>query len=480
MLKIRKIINNNLFKRGFFLTCWLSIILSINVKLSDLNSIEIFNFTNIFNIIRYFFIKLIFFILLFLFFFKNFKIKINKFYFLLLVFSLVLVLSYILNCFFYTESLSGPYNIFDFDAYSLSISFISTILFFILIGNESKIFSLKLFYILYFIIAAYTTSILIPILYNFIFIDQDILYLYGQINFIADEYNFFNHTNQRVTGISRMLVILFCFLLFYMSDFLKNKKIIVNKRAYILIILLTLLFLTFCIWGFQSRGAFICYSVAFLMFLVFENLNLRLKIFTIIVIFILPIFLFEVISYTKYLKSIEKNGTIKNDITIKDDINKRQNRIIGITLDNTQDISTGRLVIWKRSIEKFKNKIILGYGESGDRRSLIYNKEHISVKEKHLWDSNASNAFIYSLLSGGIVGTLFFLFFFALLGIYIFKLIFIKKIFAKYSFEYKFFLVTILLLMVRTLYENGFSQFGIDFLMVLVATHNLLKIYPIK
>jgi O-antigen ligase len=137
-------------------------------------------------------------------------------------------------------------------------------------------------------------------------------------------------------------------------------------------------------------------------------------------------------------------------------------------------------VIWKRSIEKFKNKIILGYGESGDRRSLIYNKEHISVKEKHLWDSNASNAFIYSLLSGGIVGTLFFLFFFALLGIYIFKLIFIKKIFAKYSFEYKFFLVTILLLMVRTLYENGFSQFGIDFLMVLVATHNLLKIYPIK
>jgi len=474
MLVIRKIIKKNFFKQAFFLTCWLSIILSINVKLSDLNSIEIFNFTNIFNIARYFSIKLIFFILLFLFFCKNLKIKIEKFYFLLLMFSLVLVFSYILNCFFNTENLIVPYNILDFEAYSLSISFISAILFFILIRNESKIFAIKLFYLLYFIIFAYTMCMLIPILHDFTFNAPGILYLYGQDSFIADEYNFLDHTNQRVTGISRMLVILFCFLLFYGSDFIKNKKIIINKRIYILLIFLSLSFLSFCIWGFQSRGSFISYIIVLLMFLAFENLNWRLKIFTIIVIFILPIFLFEKISEAKFLKSIEKNQITK-DIS-----EKEQNRIIGLTINDTQDMSTGRVTIWKRSIEKFKDKIILGYGESGDRRSLDYKKDSVSSKEKHLWDSNASNAFIYSLLSGGVVGTIFFLLFFVSLGIYILKLIFIKKIFVKHPFEYKSFVVIISLLLVRTLYENGFSQFGIDFLLILVTTQNILKIYTIK
>lgn len=470
MLVIRKIIKKNFFKQTFFLTCWLSIILSVNVKLSDLNSIEILNFTNIFNIVRYFSIKLIFFILLFLFFYENLKIKIEKFYFLLLIFSLVLVFSYILNCFFNTENVKAPYNILDLEAYSLSISFISAILFFILIRNQSKIFTIKLFHLFYLIIFAYTMFMLIPILYDFTFNNSGILYLYNQTVFIADDYNFLDHRNQRVTGISRMLVILFCVLLFFSSDLIKNKKIIVNKGIYILLIFLSLSFLTFCIWGFQSRGAFISYIVVLSMFLAFENLNWRLKIFTIIVIFIIPIFLFEKISEVKFLKKNHITKDIKEQKSIK-----KQNRIIGLTINNSQDIhgqdiSTGRVTIWKRSIEKFKHKIILGYGESGDRRSLDHNKDSVSFSEKHLWDSNASNAFIYSLLSGGVVGTIFFLFFFVSLGIYILKLIFIKKIFAKHTFEYKSFVVIILLLLVRTLYENGFSQFGIDFLMILVTT----------
>ena len=162
------------------------------------------------------------------------------------------------------------------------------------------------------------------------------------------------------------------------------------------------------------------------------------------------------------------------------DINRQNNRVLELLIKKDGDLTTGRLTIWKRSIEKFKKKKILGYGESGDRKALTSNSPDIDLRAKHLWDSNASNAFIYSLLSGGVVGTLFFLMFTILLGVYILKLIFIKKIFTKYSFEYRASVAIISLLLVRTLYENGFSQFGIDFLMVLVATQNLLKIHPIK
>jgi O-antigen ligase len=472
MLGVIKITKKQI-KQAFFFICWISIILSINLKFADLNSAEIYNFTNILNILRYFSVKLVFIVLIFLFFFRD--IKINKLYYLLLSFSVVLVFSYVFNCFFNKEKLALPYDILGFDNYSLSVSFISTIVFFGLVQNESEVFTKKIFYILLFFIFVYSISVTTKILYDFILNTPNNFYLYHQNTFLPEQLDFFNTTNQRVSGIARMLVLLYCFLLFYGSSFVRNNKINITYSLYAAIIILSLSFLTFCIWGFQSRGAFVSYMIVILMFVAFENLNWRLKILTVVITFILPIFLFEKVSEIKFLTYTKiqiSKGIQSNEIL-------KKNRLQEKTFNN-QNFTSGRLDIWKKSVEQFKKKKLLGYGESGDRRSLTLISEDSHLDEKHFWNSNASNAIVYSLLSGGIVGTLFFLIFILILIIYILKIIFIKKIFAKYSYLYKSLVVIVTLLLVRTLYENGFSQFGIDFLMILVAIQNLSKIYSIK
>ena len=470
---INKLFREITKKNYIYLSCWIFLILSINIKINDLKIDYFFNLANIFNTIRYLGGKIVF-IFLLLEFIKNYKyIKINIIHLLLLLFQITLLFSYIYNCFFYSSQTEALYNIFDFEQYEFIFSYISTILFFILINNFDKTLSKKIFYIFYLIIFAYSLIILIPIIYNFTFKEINTLWFYEQETFKANQ-EVFGQTNQRVTGIARMMVVLFSFFLFYYSHFSKNlfNKNNLNK---IFLSLFFIFFFSFCIWGFQSRGAFISYILIILLFFIFEKLEI-IKKFLIFLLCIFSIFIFNNFSNSK--KSVIENNKIERGQVESRILNLNENLNLNLN-ENLNKVSSGRIQIWKRSIEKIKNKIIIGYGEMGDRRILTTDKTNVPNDEKHLWDSNASNSFLYSLLSGGIIGAIFFLLAFFYLIILIFNILKNNQ-FEKLPIENKISIVLIIIILIRNFYENSFSQFGIDLLLLLSCYQILIKNYSTK
>jgi hypothetical protein len=88
---------------------------------------------------------------------------------------------------------------------------------------------------------------------------------------------------------------------------------------------------------------------------------------------------------------------------------------------------------------------------------------------KHFFDSNASNALIYSYLCAGIIGLLFMLSIYLLIFTELFKSIFIKKAFTKKKANVIFSILTLTFLSLRTFYENGYALFGIDFVFTTLA-----------
>ena len=111
--------------------------------------------------------------------------------------------------------------------------------------------------------------------------------------------------------------------------------------------------------------------------------------------------------------------------------------------------SSGRIDDWKKLITKFdyKNNLIFGYGSQGDR---------------HLINQTASNALLYSLVSSGIMGLLFFIFFSSIASFYVLEFIFKNK--NKNSIS-SFSILTLMIVMVRSLIESSYAVFGIDFIL---------------
>ena len=130
-------------------------------------------------------------------------------------------------------------------------------------------------------------------------------------------------------------------------------------------------------------------------------------------------------------------------------------------------MSSGRIEIWKKSTNVIiKEKKILGFGPQGDRYVLT------KLAENYLeasWSNNSSNAIIYSIVSGGIIGLiLILLIYFSLFLVFLksIKIIFINKIndstlignFAVFCY-----------LMMRSFFENSFAVFGVDFCIVITV-----------
>jgi len=117
---------------------------------------------------------------------------------------------------------------------------------------------------------------------------------------------------------------------------------------------------------------------------------------------------------------------------------------------------SGRLGLWKKSIKPIANNLILGYGPQADR---------ILISE------NVSNIFLYSLLCGGIAALIIILFIIINILNNILYLVFIKKIF----FNKKNIIVNssiffIIFLLFRSLFENSFAVFGIDFMIFIICS----------
>ena len=173
---------------------------------------------------------------------------------------------------------------------------------------------------------------------------------------------------------------------------------------------------------------------------------------------VMAIFLYEIIL------NIKSHST-KNEKTIEtNELKKNQERLL-----STQSTS-GRTVIWTNIITIIKeDKIVFGKGPQSDRYLLnkfIKNKESTDYT---IYENNASNALLYSYLCAGIVGFVTLVCIYLNTIILIYKNIFVIKSFSKNNILINFSTITLLYLLIRSVFENSFSLFSIDFVFFIVS-----------
>ena len=173
-------------------------------------------------------------------------------------------------------------------------------------------------------------------------------------------------------------------------------------------------------------------------------------------------------------------------------------------VDNITSLSNNRIEAWKFLIQMFfnnkldnsiKNKLeqtgykviffkkidrrnlFTGYGPQADRQ-LMYNKSKIDEAPAILgpYGYNASNGIIYSLVCSGIIGLICFIIINLIILFKIFKVIIyylkVKNLNSHPILAASIF--SILFLQFRSLFENSFSVFGVD-LLVLTTSYLVIQ-----
>ena len=455
----------NLISKDFIkLIPWIIIIFSIGTQPSDFQITEN-SLVNIFNkfrlmlaIITSFVIILFFFVKISYFFFKK-ENKMNisaeyYIYFLFLIYFFFQILGYFLN-FTDLKNVSFEYNI-----YLIVLSF-AVISYFFLIKESLPSETLKFFLFFLFFLICFSGVILTIV--HISKSNLDSANYFSLYNSVLSQHQFFlNHELPRVTGISRTLSILNIFLIYL---FFYTKKTKIKFTILFFVILLSIL-----IFAFQSRGTILCYifSVFFLIFLLKKEM-LKDKLLILFFSIIFSYTAYETLRYFQF-ESIkkEKNISIFSPLKSEKKINLPfdKSKIKNIILEKNRMLdftSSGRIDLWKQSMQEFNKKKIFGYGPQADR--YLLKKNLISNNT-----NNVSNGFIYSLLCGGYLGfIIFLLIIFKLLHIF-YKSLFVNKIYEKKrNFTEKFCLTIFLFFLMRVNIENSFAVFGIDFIIIFIA-----------
>lgn len=441
-MKIRSTLFNF---ENILLIFWVGFLLSINSKISDLYSNNI-NYLHIIII----FLRILTPVLLFsiLIFFIKIK-KLNLFILSYLIYGLWQLIIY---------RPGEKYLIDNLERYHLIISMIGALL----IIHVTEYFKFKnlILKILYCsvlfitIISLYFTFFIVLELIN----DERVFYLYFNHTLVTEGKHLLQ-VYPRITGISRMLGLV---LLFIFSLFICRKK---NISIYNFFFSSTIFILSFLIYGMQSKGSYISILLLLFYYIFFFKDQIRKKVFILFIILVAPIICFESIIKIKILLvkkyNVESRFLSKNSILLNDKF--------------MEDYTTGRIEIWKRALEKIKEKkIILGYGPQADR-FLLESLNFDPNIPRHFYDANASNGIIYSYLCAGIVGLLFISTIYLLIFYEIYKSIFKKKAFIKKNSYVIFSILTLSFLTLRTVYENGYTLFGVDFLFAIICYFILRK-----
>lgn len=272
----------------------------------------------------------------------------------------------------------------------------------------------------------------------------------------------------RSLGLSRNLLIILIPLAFF-SLFGKTQKYNIYLNIFII-------FLCLNIFQLQSRltiYSFVIFSFLILSYLIFKK-KIKKVIYFVFIFLIVPQFLNLLVpNIKKYYFDNDEQILIndqKKPAIVVDFIKKIQipkGRVFTSTPNNPEiakqaddekynaiivkEFSSGRTELWKNTLKIFTgsnnyNNSMLGFGTSADRYFL---------KE------SASNAFFYSLISGGLLG----LFFLIMLYLYLLNLIYFflinrKKI--KNQIMIYSVITIIIFIMLRSLVESSFLVFGTD------------------
>ena len=352
---------------------------------------------------------------------------------------------------------------FDQNYYLICLS--SLLLFFLIINSFLKNFKIEYLLLISFIIFFSYNFVLIFNIYKSFLLSNDFS-AYGTL--LTDPSNiFFNHSVPRITGVSRLLLFFYIILTCYTFFILKKKNYTKVALLYLFII-----FTGSLIWSFQSRTTLLTKIIIDILLIYFLQIKIKNKIIIFLILTFFPIILHNSIillknkesrdSFLGELNLINKKIYSKNNnnINLNNNLIIKKNRIF---IENT----SGRTEIWKIIIKKSKDSLFFGHGSQADRWYINRNDSFYN---------NASSAFFYALICGGVSGVLIYILIFyksLKLAFYIFlknKFFFKKNNLLKIS---SFFILIALLL--RSLVENSFMLFSVDNIFFLTCYYILIK-----
>ena len=341
---------------------------------------------------------------------------------------------------------------------NLSIGSLATLLL-INLSNSKNLIHERLMIVSISILSVACVFMLIKLFQNYNLGDH--IYLYYSVS--LDD-TFFDKTFPRVTGVARSLSLLAVLLLLSIIFIKKNKNILSIE-------FLIFFSLSFIIWGIQSRGAILCFSFSTIFLIFFIKSNIQVKLFRFLVFIILPILVFEIYKDNLINKNIkiEFNETIIEDEKKLNDQNYQKYReeleekLANNRFNNKQGTS-GRIKLWKKSLEKYDKKKLFGNGPQADRLLI---SEDLSVQ----YGNNVSNGFIYAFLCSGYLGLLSFIILNILLFYSLIMMVFKKRIFQqKKNFLEKIATIYLVFFGLRVFFENSYAVFSIDFLVVSLSS----------
>jgi hypothetical protein len=436
---------------NFLILSFLICISSVNTVQDDFVKffyVEEKKFFNYFNFFRFIAPTIIIFLLSF---FLTFKKNFNKLLIYFFFFG-------IWQIFIFTIQSSNPLNYLV--NYQLILNSISILLIFLLADHYNIRLEKKILFILIVYISTISIIFYSKLIFEF-FSNKNLLYLYGT-NTLLPESSTFNQATPKVTGLARMFVIIFYFLFFYQLN--------INNKLLKIILFTISFFLIIGIYSTQTRGSMIGILIFVIFYFFLFKDKLIKKIFYIFCFILIPIATFESIIYFK-----------KNFYTSLNETTFKKNNIFDVRIIHNKSTS-GRIDIWQTSLKIIKEKkIIFGKGPQADRLLLSEHQSKVVLNNKaYLLDISSSNGLIYSYLCGGILSFSMLLLIYFLILKQIFLYLFIKKQIVNNNFIINFALLTLIFLTVRTIFENGYTIFGIDYLFCITCYFVLIKSHKMK
>jgi O-antigen ligase len=418
-----------------FYLFWLSIILSINTKPDEISlfGTTITNSINSLRLVTPLIVSAIFIIFAFFLYSKR-DTKFNEKYFSFL---------YLWLGYFLTQLIAESihFNILSIENIYLVI---------LGLGTLSLFFSVSYFKIKIedFIKILLVIIAIVPLFLVFIFLIQNtILTNFSLHNLIDSNIAVFNQSTQRITGLSRVIAVANLF--FILGFLFKSKK---EYQKYIYFLLITIL--SVIIISSQARGTLLCYFLSLLyliFFLIKQKLVKKIKLVFFFIALPIIFYLFAQITFIKIIKpTINSNDQEETKTVLEELANKR------FFLEH----SSGRIVIWSNILAKYNYQNIFGYGPQADRKLLS-----VGTEVWQQYGNNASNGFFYAFACGGYLGLIFYI----IINIKIFNIVrnlyYIKKF--KNNFYFKLSITYLVFFLIRQFFENSFSLFSIDFLIVI-------------
>tara|TARA_B100002051_G_C16737973_1_gene642436 strand:- start:2415 stop:3710 length:1296 start_codon:yes stop_codon:yes gene_type:complete len=401
-------------------------------------------------------------------------------------------------------------NLFNIERIFLTIFAISGLLIFQVCININDYKNLEKIYNIFLLILIFILSVVF-VFYYFIYFKEwfytsESWYLY---NSQAWSKLFFNDPNIRVTGLSRIGLILLIFLITFKS-FFKDKK-----YFYLFFFILVA-----CIWSIQSRMSTYALPIIiiFLTF-VFEN-KLKFNLFkNYLLIALCSIIFFEMVIKNVKIDYNKKNSILINEINykkVKEKILNERKNILN-KIKNTEDeneilklkeelnvlneiieegksgkliskiktrfnetrlnpvldksLASSRFEIWNIALDNYNFKKVFGYGPQADRYQIL-TKENIlknkKYKNKDGYMTNASNALLYAFLCGGYPALITLILFYIYI-LYLFCLFIKKKLYLKNDNLLNCSIGVIFFLLLRNLAENSNMIYSVDFILFLIS-----------